>query len=176
MKKKRPFYVAFILVLLLGLLGGCGSNKHLNPSSELVYHGAEPASMNVAVSPPRSHTVGFLFSVQLSGTGLSMVKSDAWIIDRYQITYTLISDPGEHLSALPADDVNRSHTKIASYYPAKVSIPMVTDNYLADNASGFIGTADTARVKAHVVFHAHRVKDGKRKIVAAHYFFNIGDY
>lgn len=166
----------FLLVILPGLFGGCGSNKHLNPSSDLIYKGAEPASMNVAASPPRIHTVGFLFTVQLNDTGLSMVNSDAWIIDRYQTTYTLVSDPGGHLTALPADEINRPHTKIASYYPTKVSIAIVSDTYLADNASGFVGTADSARVKVHVVFYAHRVKDGRRKVIAAHYFFNIGDY
>jgi len=177
MKKKRPLFAAYIVVLLLlGLLGGCGSNKNLEPTSNIVFRGADPASQNMPVDPPRSHNANFLFGIEISDSGLTLVDSDAWIIDRVTVRYALISDPGGHLLAIPADYSEKLHTKLKSSYSAKVAIRLVTDSFMADNTSGFIGTADTARIKVHLVFSAHRVKDGVHKSLATNYYFNIGDY
>ncbi len=165
-----------ITVLLLATVGGCGSNKHLNPVAKLVYQGAYPPSMNVPVTPAVAQSANFLFSVRLDGEGLSMLASDAWIIDGYTTTFTLVSDPGGHLLALPLDDHQHTRTKVSPNSPTRYLVSLVTESYLNDNASGFIGTADVATVKVHVVFHAHAVKDGRPKTIRANYVFNIGDY
>ena len=53
---------------------------------------------------------------------------------------------------------------------------MVSASYLSNNAQGFIGTADMATVKVHVVFKTHRNKDGYAQTVIGQVHMNIGSF
>ncbi len=175
MKKKRLGLVAFTAALLI-LIAGCGSDKHLQPYSELKLHGADPPSFNVGVNPPLNHQTYFVFSVKLSDSSLSTIPADAWTIDSYQINYVLLSYTGNHLLALPPSRTSKLHVAVKPGVPTRLPISIVTDTYLADNASGFIGTTDTATVRANLVFRAHRNKDGFSQTMTSRFIFTIGNF
>lgn len=176
MKKKRSLFIGLIGIILLGLIGGCGTNKNLEPVSELVFKGADPPSVNVGVDPPNTRLIYFVFDIKLNDPGLSLVASDAWTIDRVQTDYTLISDPGHHLVAVPSSDDQKVKVKVKPYVGSRIPVTLVSDGYLQANASGFAGTTDSARLAMHVVFKAHRNKDGYPQTVKSTYYFSIGNY
>jgi hypothetical protein len=176
MKKKRFLLLGLAAVALLALAGGCGTNKNLSPESDLKLHGADPPSENIQVDPPLTHLVYFVFTVKLSDPELSMVPADAWTIDSYEITYSTLSDPGQHLLA-PPDPVSKNiHTVVQPNNVQRLPVTLITDTYLRTNAAGFIGTSDTATIKAHAVFRAHRNKDGYPKTLVARYLMTLGNF
>ncbi len=176
MKKKRSLLIGIIGVILLGLIGGCGTNKNLEPVSELAFRGADPPSANVGVNPPGTRLVYFVFNIKLNDPNLSLVPSDSWTIDRYETHYTLISDPGNHLVALPPDTDSKIKSKVLPNSPSRIPLTLVTDSYLRQNAMGFVGTTDSATVAMHVIFKTHRNKDGYPQTVKSTYYFSIGNY
>jgi hypothetical protein len=176
MKKKRLVHLGGLAVLVLGVFLGCGTNKNLNPQSDLKFSGADPPAMNVGVNPPLTRQAYFLFSVEISDPSLSLIPQDSWTIDGYDLSYVLLSDPGHHLVSLPPSDQSSLKVKVKPYSPTRYPIVLVTDQYLLENAGGFIGTSDTATIKAHVVFRTHRNKDGVRKTVTAKYVLTIGNF
>jgi hypothetical protein len=175
MKKKRLGYLALGLVAAI-LFTGCGTDKNLEPVSELVLQGADPPSLNIGVDPPLNHQTYFVFRIKLSEKSLSLVPADAWTIDSYDISYTLQSDPGRHLAALPTSEHKNTHTKVTPGVQLRLPVTIVTDTYLRDYAQGFVGTSDTAIVKAHLVFHAHRNKDGVRQSFPSRFLFTLGNF
>jgi len=175
MKKKRLGHL-WLSVALVALLSGCGHNKNLEPVSEINFHGADPPSLNIGVNPPLSHQTYFVFTVKLTDNSLSLVPTDSWTLDNYHITYTLLNDPGHHLMALPADRTEKANTVVKPGPGVRFPVQIVTDTYLRDNASGFIGTSDTAMVKANVVFRTHRNKDGFVQDVQGRVIFTIGNF
>lgn len=175
MKKKRLAHIGLALAAML-LLAGCGTNKNIEPVSELILQGADPPSMNVAVNPPLNHQTYFVFRIRLSDKSLSLVPADAWTVDSYDISYTLQSDPGGHLAAVPPSDHRTIHTKVTPGVDTRLPVNIVTDSYLRDNAQGFVGTTDSAILKAHLVFHAHRNKDGARQSMPARFLFTLGNF
>lgn len=175
MKKKRLGYLALGLVTAI-LFAGCGSNKNIEPTSELVLQGADPPSLNIGVDPPLNHQTYFVFRIRLSDKNLSLVPADAWTIDSYDISYALQSDPGGHLAALPPSDHKVMRTKVKPGVDLRLPVNIVTDSYLRDNAQGFVGTSDTAIVKAHLAFHAHRNKDGVRQSFPSRFLFTLGNF
>ena len=176
MKKKRSLFIGIIGVILLGLIAGCGTNKNLEPVSELVFKGADPASVNVGVNPPGTKLVYFVFNIKLNDPGLSLVASDAWTISEVRTDYTLISDPGHHLAALPASDDQNVKIKVKPYVSSRVPVTLVSEAYLQENAASFAGTTDSARLAMQVVVKAHRNKDGHPQTVRTTYYFSIGNY
>ncbi|MGC8724360.1 MAG: hypothetical protein ACP5VF_10910 [Acidobacteriota bacterium] len=176
MKKKRVFWIGLFCPLILATLIGCGHNKHLEPQAELILQGASPPTTNVSVNPPTSHLAYFIFRIQLTDQSLSMIPSDSWTIDSYEISYDLLSDPGHHLIALPDPDTKQLKIQVTPGVNSRVPVTLVTDTYLRENAMGFLGTSDTATIKAQVVFRAHRNKDGYPQTMKARYIFNIGNY
>jgi hypothetical protein len=176
MKKKRPLLFCALALLLVGLLGGCGSNKNLNPGSDIVFEGADPPSANYGVSPPLPHLAYFVFSIRIDDPNLSLIASDAWTVDSADISYSVVSDPGHHLVGVPPARTEHIKAKVAPYTPTRSPVSMVEDGFLAENAAGFLGTTDTATVKVHLVFRAHRNKDGLPKVIRTNYFFNVGNY
>ena len=175
MKKKRLAHLGLALVVMF-LITGCGTNKNLEPISELVFQGADPPSLNVAVNPPSSRQTYFVFRIRLSENNLSLVPSDAWTVDSYDISYALQSDPGGHLVALPPSEHKVLHTTVTPGVALRLPVSIVTDSYLRDNAQGFVGTGDSALVKAHLVFHTHRNKDGVKQSIPAGLPFTIGNF
>jgi len=176
MKKKRTLHLGALASVCLLVLTGCGTSKNLTPVSELVYTGASPPSLNVGVNPPLTHQTYFRFSVKLSENSLSMVPSDAWTVQGYEISYTLLSDPGHHLLGLPPSEHRKANSKVQPGIVDRLPVVIVTDSYLQDNAAGFIGTSDKATVKAHLLFHAFRNRDGMPQEVNGNFIFNIGNY
>lgn len=175
MKKKRLGQL-WLTLALAALLTGCGHNKNLEPVSEIKLHGADPPSMNIGVNPPLSHQTYFVFTVKLSDNSMSLVPSDAWTIDSYHITYTLLNDPGHHLLALPSDRSDKANAVVKPGPGVRYPVNIVTDTYLRDNASGFIGTSDSATLKANVSFRTHRNKDGFVQNVQGRFIFTIGNF
>jgi hypothetical protein len=175
MKKKRLVQLGLALLTAL-LFVGCGTDKNLEPSSELVLQGADPPSLNVSVSPPLTRLTYFVFRIRLNEKGLSLVPSDAWTIDSYDISYSLQSDPGGHLVALPASQRMTPRSKVTPGIDLRLPVTIITDSYLRDNAQGFVGTTDSAIVKAQLVFHSHRNKDGVKQSNTARFLFTIGNF
>jgi len=175
MKKKRLAQLALALIATV-LLAGCGSNKNIEPTSELVLQGADPPSLNIGVNPPLDHQTYFVFRIKLSDKNLSLVPADAWTIESYDLSYSLQSDPGGHLVALPAGDHKVMNSKVKPGINLRLPVGIVTGSYLRDNAQGFVGTGDTAIVKAHLVFHARRTKDGVRQSFPARFLFTLGNF
>ncbi len=175
MKKKRLAVLALALVALV-LLAGCGSDKNVEPVSELVLQGADPPSLNIGVNPPLDHQTYFVFRVRLSDKNLSLVPSDAWTIASYDISYTVQSDPGGHLVAPPAAEHKVMNTRVKPGVALRLPVSIVTSSYLRDNAQGFIGTGDTAIVKAHLLFHTHRNKDGAKQSFPSRFLFTLGNF
>ncbi len=176
MKKKRELHLGAIAVLSLSLLAGCGTSKNLNPLSQIIYQGADPPTINVGVNPPNIHRTYVRVAITINDSNLSMIPADAWTITGYHISYSLLSDPGHHLQSLPPDDHKKIKTQVKPGVPARISVQIVSDSYLQDNAAGFVGTSDTAVVKAHLVFHCVRNKDGMPQDVPAKFVFTIGNF
>ncbi len=176
MKKKRIIQLCSITLVLVASMLGCGTDKNLTPTSDLILQRADPPSMNVGVNPPQTHQTYFVFTIRIDDKELSMIQSDAWTIDNYDISYTLLSDPGHHRVAVPASDHVHLPTKVKPGLPSRYPVRIVTDSYLQANALGFLGTPDKARVKAHVVFKVHRNRDGYGKTISAPFIFTIGDF
>lgn len=176
MKKKRFFLLGLAAVALLALAGGCGSNENLEPSSDLVLSGADPPSQNVGVNPPNTHLGYFIFTVKLSDPNLSAIPADAWTVESYEIAYTIQSDPGHHLLAAPEAAEGKLRSTISAGIPTKVAVTLITDNYLRTNASGLVGTSDTATIKAHLIFRTHRNKDGFVKTIGTRYIMTLGNF
>jgi hypothetical protein len=176
MKKKRTLHLGALTTLLLFLFAGCGTNKNIDPVSDLKLHGADPPTINVGVNPPQIHVTYFVFTVTVHDPNLSLVPADAWIISSYDITYQLLSDPGHHIQSLPASEHKKTHTKVQPGQVNKVAVTIVSDTWVQDNAAGFIGTSDTAIIKAHVVFHAYRQRDGATKDLATKFLFTVGNF
>lgn len=132
--------------------------------------------MNIGVNPPETHQTYFVFQVRISDSNLSPIPSDAWTVDSYDISYSLLSDPGHHLVALPSSGHTHLPTKVKPGLPTRYPVEIVSDAYLQANALGFLGTSDRARVKAHVVFRVHRNRDGFGKSVTEPFIFTIGDF
>jgi hypothetical protein len=176
MKKKRSLLLGLVAVALLALAAGCGSNKNLEPESDLVLSGADPPSQNIGVNPPLTHVGYFVFTVNLSDQNLSAVPEDAWTVDSYDIAYTILSDPGQHLLAPPEVSEGKLRAKIHAGSPTKVSVTLITDAYLRTNASGLVGTSDTATIKAHLIFRTHRNKDGYPKTITTRYLMTLGNF
>lgn len=176
MKKKRLAHLAVPTLLTLGLLLGCGTNKNLNPASDLRLQGADPPSMNVGVSPPATHQTYFLFLVTHGDNNLSLVAADAWTVDKVRLSYEVLSDPGHHLIAPPADESRHVGVKVSPGMSARVPVVMVTDAYLQENALGFLGTSDTATLKVRLAFQVHRNKDGATRTLTSRYYLNIGNF
>jgi hypothetical protein len=175
MKKKRLAHLCLAVLTALALTG-CGTNKELEPYSELILRGADPPSFNVGVNPPLSKQTYFVFTIRMSDANLSLVPADAWTLDNYQISYSLLSDTGHHLVALPAADQRKLGVTVKPNVATRLPITIVTDAYLRDNASGFIGTSDTATVKARLLFKGHRNKDGAAQTMDARFIFTIGNF
>jgi len=176
MKKKRSFPLWLAAASLLLLCGGCGTNKNLSPESDLKLHGADPPSENIQVDPPLTHLVYFVFTVNLSDSNLSMVPADAWTIDSYDISYSILSDPGQHLLA-PPDPISKNiHVAVKPYNVSRLPVTLITDTYLKTNAAGLVGTSDTATIKANAVFRVHRNKDGYPKTLSARYLMTLGNF
>ena len=176
MKKKRLAQLAAPTLLILGLWLGCGTNKNLNPASDLRLQGADPPSMNVGVNPPATHQTYFLFLVTHGDRNLSMVSSDAWTVDKVTLAYQILSDPGHHLVAPPTDETRHVGVKVAPGAAARVPVVVVTDAYLQENAQGFVGTSDTATLKLRLSFQVHRNNDGERRVLTSRFYFNIGNF
>jgi hypothetical protein len=175
MKKKSLAHLGWILAAAV-LLTGCGSNKNINPSSELIFQGASPAQANISVSPPADTVTYWVFRVRLTDSGMSMVPSDAWTLDNYSVSYTLVNDPGHHLTGLPADYSKKANHLVSPGPATRYPVQMVSASYLSNNAQGFIGTADVATVKVKVVFKTHRNKDGYPQTFSGKYIMNIGSF
>ena len=175
MKKKR--LSACALLFLACLFIGCGSDKDLEPEADLLAKGADPPTLQVDANPPQTRLTYFLFQIKLGDPNLSPVGKDKWTVDDCDIRYSLISDPGGHLQALPATVSGR---KIAQVIPpgivGRVAVTLVEDSYLMANAQGFTGTSDRATVRAHLVFRCHRNADGTRKVLTQRFTFDIGDF
>ncbi len=117
-----------------------------------------------------------MFRIRLNEKSLSLVPSDAWTVDSYDISYTLESDPGGHLAAPPPGVHMTPHAKVTPGIDLRLPVTIVTDGYLRESAQGFVGTTDTAIVKAHLVFHSHRNKDGFKQSNPARFLFTIGNF
>lgn len=176
MKKKRIAWLLTAPALVLGLLIGCGTNKNLEPQSDLNYNGADPPAMNVGVDPPQTRQAYFLFTVQISDPELSMISKDAWTIDSYDLSYTLTSDPGHHILAAPESIHKKFHVVVQPNSVTRLPVVLVTDTYLKDNALGLVGTSDTATLKVHMVFRTHRNKDGQPKTLVTRYYLTLGNF
>jgi len=179
MKKKRradafALLLAAGLALVLGL--SCGSDEDLDPISELHFKKADPGTFQADADPTYSRIIYFVFQIQLSDPALSVLPMDAWTIDRYDVAYSLVSDPGGHLLGLPEDLSERAGASVTPGIQTRFPITMIQDTYLADNAAGFIGTGDVATVQARVTFKTHRNRDGAGKILSTSYTFTIGDF
>jgi len=175
MKKKRLSQLGLAVVAAL-LFAGCGTDKNLEPISELVLQGADPPSLNVAVNPPVAAMTSFVFRIRLNEKSLSLVPSDAWTVDSYDISYTLESDPGGHLAAPPPSVHMTPRSKVTPGVDLRLPVTIVTDGYLRESAQGFVGTTDAAILKAHLVFHSHRNKDGFKQANPARFLFTIGNF
>ena len=175
--KKKSLSRLLPLVFLLALVGGCGSDKNLNPEADLFLKGADPPTFNVDVNPPQTRQTYFLFQVRLSDPSLSMVGKDTWVVDKVDVHYVLLSDPGRHLLGLP-DDVEGKSLKstVSPGVQARVAVPVVDDGYVQNNGAGFSGTSDQAVVRANFTFHTHRRYDGVRKVLTHRFQFAIGDF
>lgn len=176
MKKKSSDRLALALALSLALAWGCGSNKNLEPQSDLILNRADPPSQNIGVDPPTTHVAYFLFSVKISDSSLSMVPSDAWTIDSYDMNYVLLADPGHHLTGLPSPEHKNFHVQVKPYQVNRVPVTVITEEYLRTDATGLLGTSDTATIKAQLVFQAHRNKDGVRKTLTDRYILTLGNF
>ncbi|MEW6759033.1 MAG: hypothetical protein AB1347_12505 [Acidobacteriota bacterium] len=177
MKKKRFPLLAFASLTLAALfLMGCGSDKNLEPESDLVLKGADPPSTSAGVNPPLSHVAYFLFQIRIGDPNLSLVGSDAWTVDRVETHYVLVSDPGDHLQRLPEDETSRPKTRISPNTVNRVPVTVITDSFLQEYAQGFVGTSDTARVKVRVTFYTHRNKDGAQKVLQTGHILTIGNF
>jgi hypothetical protein len=130
----------------------------------------------VGVTPPNTRLVYFLFNIKLNDPGLSLVASDAWTVSEVQTDYTLISDPGHHLVALPAGDDQNVKIKVKPYVTSRIPVTLVSEAYLQENAASFAGTTDSARLAMQVVIKAHRNKDGYVQTLKTTYYFSIGNY
>ncbi len=175
MKKKSLAHLGWILAAAV-LLTGCGSNKNINPESELVFLGASPAQANISVTVPADTVTYWVFRVSLTDSNLSMVPSDAWTLDSYSVSYSIVNDPGHHLSELPTDYSKKANHQVAPGPATRYPVQMVSAAYLSNIAQGFVGTADVATVKVHVVFKTHRNKDGYRQTVNGKYIMNLGSF
>jgi hypothetical protein len=176
MKKKR-LAASLLLVILAALYWGCGSNKNLDPEADLLLKGADPPTLKVDANPPLTRLTYFLFDIKLGDPNLSPVGKDKWTVDNYSIHYVLVSDPGQHLLALPSDVTHQALGAVV--HPGltgRVAVTIAQDVYLLSNAQGFTGTSDKATVKAQVTFHCHRNNDGTTKVLTTRFMFDVGDF
>ena len=175
MKKKSLAHLGLLVAAAL-LWTGCGSDKNTEPTVDVILRGVSPPSANLSVNPPQTQLTYFVFQVRLSDPSMSLVPADSWTIDSYDVSYTLVSDPGRHLTALPEDYTEKTNHKISPGFPSRYPVTIVTAAYMRDNAQGFIGTADTATIKTHVLFRVHRNKDGYAKTLQGNFTLNIGNF
>lgn len=175
MKKKR--LIASFALILTVLLWGCGGDKNLEPEADLLLKGADPPTLKVDANPPLTRLTYFLFQIKLGDPNISPIGKDRWTVDRYDLRYTLVGDPGGHLQALPPDVVGQKFgLSVTPGLVVRGAVTMVEGSYLLGNAQGFTGTSDTATVKALVTFHCHRNADGTQKILSKRFVFEIGDF
>lgn len=175
MKKKR--LLASVALIFTLLLCGCGSDKNLEPDADLLLKGADPPTLKVDANPPLTRLTYFLFQIKLGDPNLSPIGKDRWTVDRYDIHYSLVGDPGGHLQALPPDSTGeKMGLSVTPGLVVRGAVTIVEDSYLLSNAQGFTGTSDTATVKALVTFHCHRNSDGTQKVLSKRFVFEIGDF
>jgi hypothetical protein len=105
-----------------------------------------------------------------------MVSADAWTIEGYDLTYSLLADPGNHITALPPPAQKNFRSQVKPYVTNRFPVTLVTEAYLRSSAAGLLGTSDTATIRAHLVFKAHRNKDGARKTLTARYLMTLGNF
>ena len=65
---------------------------------------------------------------------------------------------------------------VKPYNVSRMPVTLITDTYLKTNAAGLIGSSDTATIRAHAVFRAHRNKDGYPKTLVARYVMTLGNF
>lgn len=177
MKKKRAIACAALAVFSCLLILGCGSDKNLEPEADLLLKGADPPTLQVDANPPLTRLTYFLFQIKLGDPNLSPVGKDRWTVDNCDIRYTLISDPGGHLQALPpAVNGKKIGQSIPPGLTSRVPVTIVEDVFLLANAQGFTGTSDRATVRANVTFRCHRNVDGAQKVLTTRFTFDIGDF
>ena len=92
------------------------------------------------------------------------------------MSYTILSDPGNHLLAAPDATGNKVHSRVNPGVTNRLSITLITDAYLRTDAAGLVGTSDTATLKAHITFRAHRNKDGLPKTISTRYIMTLGNF
>ena len=177
MKKKTLHHVILPICIFLLSLVGCGSDKNLNPEADLLLKGADPPTLSIDANPPLTRQTYFLFQVVLNDANLSMTGQDIWTVDSCDISYSLVSDPGQHVLGLPAEVNGRKLAAIIRPGSlSRVAVVMIEDSYVLNNLSGFVGTTDRAEIKAHLTFYAHRNYDGARKVLNKRFPMVIGDF
>lgn len=163
------------LALTLLFFGACGSDDNLMPYSELYYDGPSPAELVVDVDPAVSRLQYFTFHIELNDPNLSVLPAqDAWTIQGMTGTFT-ISDPGGHVLA-PLPDVDSTTTaQVASRATFRYPISLITDEWMEENAQGFVGTTDEATVVLTGVISTRRNRDGLQRNFPIVFTFTLKD-
>lgn len=170
----RLFGVGACALTLL-FFAGCGHDKNLSPTSDLIYDGPYPATQDIDVNPPFTHLEYFLFHIVLSDPNLSIIPADAWVIDSATGTFATV-DPNHHLLA-PLPDVNiASPTVISSRTNSQYAITLMTQDWLTTNAPATPpwGT-DVVNVTLTMTVRAHRNRDGVQKTFPITWSFTLRD-
>jgi len=163
------------LALTLLLLSGCGTDKNLNPYSELLYDGAYPANLTMDVNPAYTRLQYFTFHIELNDPNLSVLPSqDAWTIDSCTVTQTVV-DPGAHLLAPLPDITGNTGITVSSRSAFRYPIDLMSKEWLETNAQGFVGTTDEATVTLHLLFQTHRNRDGFAKTFTVTWSYTMKD-
>jgi len=162
---------AIALTLLFYM--GCGHDKNLDPLSDLVYDGPDPAAQAIVVNPPYTHLEYFDFHITINDPNLSLLPKDAWTIDSCTGTFA-ISDPnGHNIAPLPAIAITNP-TQIASSMASRYSVTLVTLDWMsAPEVQSLVGTTDIVTVTINAIFRAHRNSDGLQKTFPVTWSFTL---
>jgi hypothetical protein len=162
---------AIALALLFCM--GCGHDKNLDPLSDLVYSGPDPATQAIVVNPANTHLEYFDFHITLNDPNLSLLPKDAWTIDSCTGTFA-ISDPnGHNIAPLPAVNLTNA-TQVTSSSTTRYSITLVTQDWVAaPEVQSLVGTSDIVTVTLNATFKAHRNSDGLQKTIPVTWSFTL---
>ena len=155
---------------------GCGTDKNLEPDSELLLArgGSARAERRGESAPDTSHLLPL--PDQAERPSLSLVPSDAWTVDSYDIRYTLVERPGAPpRCALPAVADSAREGDSRDMRPS-LPVTIVSDSYLRDNAPGFHRHDRHGHREGPRGLPPHRNKDGYAHPIPARFLFNIGNF
>ncbi len=162
---------AIALALLFCL--GCGHDKKLDPLSDLIYDGPDPATQAIVVSPALTHLEYFDFHITINDPNISLLPKDAWTIDSCTGGFT-ISDPnGHNIAPLPAINIT-APTQVTSSMSTRYSVTLVSKDWMAaPEVQSLVGTSDIVTITLNVTFKAHRNSDGFQKTFPVTWSFTL---